>query len=72
MQAHGDYLLFLAHARVDELRREAARHALARSLEPQRQRQRWRLRKRRAVARPVVPLPRRAEGSAAGDLRRSA
>lgn len=71
MQAQSDYLLFLAHARVDELRQEAARHASARSLEPRRPRQRWRLRKRRAAAQPVVPLPSRVD-PATGDLRQSA
>lgn len=72
MQAYGEYMMILANARLDELRREAAQQHLARSLDGRRRA--WRLfRQRASNSRPAIPLPpRRAEQTAAEELRRSA
>jgi hypothetical protein len=57
MDAYGDYTLFLAKARIEELRREAANARLASALERRRPRLRHWLLKRREAPQRVLPLP---------------
>ena len=57
MDAYGDYMVILANARVEELRREAASARLASALERRRPRLRHWLLKRREAPQPVLPLP---------------
>ncbi|MFP5319903.1 MAG: hypothetical protein ACLGI2_16615 [Acidimicrobiia bacterium] len=73
MEAYGEYLVTLANARLDELRREAAQQRLAHSLDGRRRRG-WRLFRRRRPLRPrpAVSLPVRAEQPSPAELRRSA
>lgn len=73
MEAYGEYMVILANARLDELRREASRQRLARSLDGRRRRS-WKLFRQRSVRpRPAIPLPPRGVGQSAPDeLRRSA
>lgn len=80
MQAYGEYMVLLANARVDELRREAANARLADAVERRakvsgvraRKAGRWSLRKRRSAPEPVIPLPVAVEEVQPVALRRSA